>query len=283
MPDYANCYAALAVTPETEWKTVRAQYKRLMGRWHPDRNADRRAYAEDRSKEITAAYRALERYHREYGVLPPLEAPAATGGAERARAPAAAGPRAAEAAVEASAAPGPRRRRRYAVAVATVAAAILGARLFVGPGTEEDAGADIAPPDRAAARSASADPAPGQHAGIGIGSTLGEVYSIQGVPSSTEGDAWYYGKSSIRFANGRVTRWDEHPDFPLRIDRRDALLLEARLFGVGSSKEQVRAAQGAPATETETVWTYGGSRVYFQNERVVHWDESPLQPLRAAR
>lgn len=51
-------------------------------------------------------------------------------------------------------------------------------------------------------------------------------------------------------------------------------------FGIGSTKEQVRAAQGSPSTESDTVWRYGASEVYFAGGRVVGWNAAPANPLR---
>lgn len=55
-----------------------------------------------------------------------------------------------------------------------------------------------------------------------------------------------------------------------------------RYFSMGSSKEEVRAIQGIPtrATDTDTVWTYGRSEVYFAGDRVVGWRIAPGYPLK---
>ena len=45
----------------------------------------------------------------------------------------------------------------------------------------------------------------------------------------------------------------------------------------------VQAALTIPVTETATVWDYGLSRVYFENNRVVRWEDSPMQRLRVSR
>jgi hypothetical protein len=117
---------------------------------------------------------------------------------------------------------------------------------------------------------------------IWTGSTLGEVYAVQGVPTSTEGETWHYGKSQIRFSQGKVISWNQHPDNPLRIARDEPVQIQDGIFEVGSTKDEVRAIQGTPVTETDTVWDYGPSRVHFKNNRVIHWEESPTQPLRVA-
>src|SRR5215831_9622710 len=76
MPEYSRYYAVLETTPDTSWSMLRARYRRLIGQWHPDRfsgDASEQKVAEERSKQITIAYRALEQYYRAHGVLPPLE------------------------------------------------------------------------------------------------------------------------------------------------------------------------------------------------------------------
>lgn len=39
------------------------------------------------------------------------------------------------------------------------------------------------------------------------GDTAGRVFEIQGVPSRTVGDIWYYGMSEVHFQEGRVKSW----------------------------------------------------------------------------
>lgn len=290
MHDYAGHYATLGVTPETDWKALRARYRKLVKQWHPDRfsaeGGDKRL-AEERTKEITLAYQALERYRREHGTLPPLDRPAVRfetgpGRATTARR---------EPSVEAVRRPiepkKPKRRSRrnaiLLIAAIATAAFVLTDHSRKEPQPEGPVQFENQRPLDAPASSEPTLQSPEQVPGIKIGSTFGEVVSIQGVPSSTQGNTWLYGRSRIRFAEGRVISWEEHPDSPLRIDRRLSTLHGAGLFGVGSTKQEVRAIQGLPSLETETVWQYGASRVHFKDSKVTHWEESPVQPLRAAR
>jgi hypothetical protein len=298
MHDYSACYATLGVTPDTDWKTLRARYRRLIGQWHPDRysaDATGKKVAEERTKHITLAYQTLERYRRDHGVLPPSQpALAAVGGKtpgpdagtrfDRASSTSRAEAATADAAVEGVAKPRPRRWRRLAIALVALGTATyfaLDSFKELEPSKTEPVEsaheADTAPQSPPSAE------IPQGAGGIRLGSTFGEVYTIQGVPNSTQGDTWHYGKSQIRFAQGKVISWEEHVDNPLRIDRDQAILRRERFFGVGSTKDEVRAVQGAPVTETDNVWYYAPSKVYFEHNRVVRWEESPMQPLRVAR
>jgi hypothetical protein len=295
MKDYSPYYAILRVTHDTDWKALRACYKRLVGQWHPDRfpaDGSERALAEERTKEITLAYQVIERYYRDHGVLPPMEsatdakntgtatrqADEASGGSSQTSANAAqVSPRAPEKSV-----PG----RRFGMLIVL---SVLVVGMFAAYHQSDD---DMQQPNEATADTRVSEIAPTEPTpqetpretgGISPGSTLGEVYAIQGIPTLTEGETWHYGKSSIRFAQGKVVSWTQHPDNPLRIARDQPIELREGVFDIGSTKDEVRSIQGTPVTETETVWDYGPSRVYFEHNRVVRWEASPLQPLHVAR
>jgi len=281
--DYSGCYATLGVTPDTEWNTLRSRYKRLIGTWHPDRyppGADK-AVAEERSKQITRAYKALETYRRRHGALPPLPsaAPAAAEPVEpdehsdSLRPERQAEPAFADAwGRESASRTKPRALRRIAVSLLAIGGL---AYLAIGQSwkleEDEPSASSTAEP---APQAADASDAPR----ISVGSTLGEVYSVQGVPTATKGDTWYYGQSQIQFLQGRVVSWVENPANPLRVTHDEPAGSGA--FGVGSTRAQVRAIQGPPVGESDTVWDYGPSRVFFEHDRVVRWEESPMHPLR---
>ena len=176
-----------------------------------------------------------------------------------------------------------RRGRGIALALLAVVTALYLADRYAGPfaPNHSQTGDKLEHQDPAATQAATEGPRPDLR-WIWPGSTLGEVYAIQGVPTSTQGETWHYGKSQIHFAQGKVISWSQHPDNPLRIARDQPIQTQEGIFEVGSTKDEVRAIQGTPVTETETVWDYGPSRVHFKNNRVTHWEESPMQPLRVA-
>jgi hypothetical protein len=294
MDDYSAFYAALGVDPDTDWETLRRRYKRLIGQWHPDRfsgDTASREIAEERSKQITIAYQTLWKYRRQHGVLPRGNGATEDKGAQ--------GPRRhadpasdrihsfdhAETGAMGATVSAPSksdRRRRVAFAFFAVVAALYLAERYVGPVAPEDSRPEDTPKRPELATQAPAVSPGSEPHWIWPGSTLGEVYAVQGVPTFTQGETWHYGKSQIRFAHGKVISWSQHPDNPLRIARDQPVQTQEGTFEIGSTKDEVRAVQGTPVTETETVWDYGPSRVHFKNSRVIHWEESPMQPLRVA-
>ena len=294
MDDYSRFYAALGVNPDTDWETLRGHYKRLIGKWHPDRfsgDTASRKIAEERSKQITIAYQALGNYRRKHGVLPPrtpaidecAQAPSlhADPVSDRANSQGHAGTGAMGATVsEDSKRPG--HEGRMVLALLALIGALYLADRYAGPIAQDDRPPSdrLEHPDPVAAQAPAESPRDLRW--IWPGSTVGEVYAVQGVPTSTQGETWHYGKSQIRFAQGKVISWNQHPDNPLRIARDQPVQMQEGTFDVGSTKDEVRAIQGTPVTETETVWDYGPSRVHFKNNRVTHWEDSPMQPLHVA-
>ncbi len=294
MDDYSSFYATLGVDPDTDWETLRGRYKRLIGQWHPDRFSGDTAstkIAEERSKQITIAYKTLGNYRREHGILPPGKRAVVDTGtqgprrhadavSERASSNDRADTATTGATVGERSKPRARRGPRITIALFTAIAALYLANRYLGliaPGDSPPSD-DLARPDTA--NEAPAESPRRESGWIWLGSTVGEVYAVQGVPTSTQGETWLYGKSQIRFANGKVISWNQHPENPLRIARDQPVQAQGGTFEVGSTKDQVRAIQGTPVTETDGIWDYGLSRVHFSNNRVIHWEESPMQPLR---
>jgi len=55
---------------------------------------------------------------------------------------------------------------------------------------------------------------------------------------------------------------------------------DRKSFGVGSTKEEVLAAQGSPDSSGANLWRYGDSEVYFLADRVVGWRNTSGNRLR---
>ena len=50
-----------------------------------------------------------------------------------------------------------------------------------------------------------------------FGDTPGKVFEIQGIPTRTVGDTWFYGASEVHFKKGVVASWHNSPDHPLKV------------------------------------------------------------------
>ena len=89
-----DLYATLQVAPHADGASIQAAYRRLALLYHPDRNPERLAWAEERMKRINAAYTVLSNAtkrqtydRRRFGTSPrPPSRPATTRTAARARA-----------------------------------------------------------------------------------------------------------------------------------------------------------------------------------------------------
>jgi hypothetical protein len=119
-----------------------------------------------------------------------------------------------------------------------------------------------------------------------IGATKRDVLAVEGKPASFTRQEWKYGPSAVYFNKGRVIGWDIWPGFPLKVrllPSGTAARNSPGYFTVGSSKDEVLAAQGTPTAFSKTQWIYGSSSVRFVDGRVVDWDVWPGFPLQARR
>jgi DnaJ domain len=294
---YSRNYRILGIQPGVSWKQLRQAYKRLVNTWHPDRfqqDTRRRKMAEEKTKDITQSYKELAEYYKRFGVLPMDAEKTVTPMAEDItpqNVPDTPSERENQHTKPPAVTPMPWRSTltgRIIVTVAVISVAYFMWLLIPSeqpdqleqngnpPALEEhtDHPSDT-PDDQYSSPQTSAEKQ------FTIGSSLGEVYAIQGVPTKTENDIWYYGNSKVYFSRGRVSRWEESSDHLLRVRiTPGAEKSTAKFFSKGSSKEEVRAVQGAPDRDAGSVWDYGLSRVYFEKDHVTGWNEVPLNPLR---
>ncbi len=295
---YAKNYHILGIQPGASWKELRRAYKSLVNMWHPDRfqqNSGQKKLAEEKTKEITQSYKELAEYYKTFGVLPIAQetTQTITDDAHSARVNQTSdtiktndpdlGAQTAPASI----------KHRYTLSTSRIifGAVLIGAAYFIWQWVPEKYPESTPAPENhiveADANSEHRDFNPlavPAEKSFTLGTPLGEVYAIQGIPTKTEKDIWYYGNSKIYFSKGRVARWEESPDHPLRAkvsDSDDKPVM--KFFSTGSSKEEVLAAQGAPDRDVGNVWDYGVSRVYFDKDHVSGWHNSPLNPLKIRR
>jgi hypothetical protein len=295
---FARSYSALELQPGSSWSEIRDAYQALIKKWHPDhfqQDSKKQRIAEERTMEITRAYKTLADYYRQHGSTPPDLVPVPS--PPPARPPETNAPPEytdqAEDVDNASATDAQARNSTsnpVAAAQWKTFAIVAGIALLLylwfldGP---PDSNLDTSPLPNSVVQntprpevSEKAIPQPADRF-FTLGSMLGEVYTIQGIPSKTEGGVWHYGKSRVYFVNGSVSRWDSHPDNPLRASINvDPVTTGKALIQRGSTKNEVRAIQGTPWHQTEREWVYGSSRIYFSGDVVTGWDESIRNPLK---
>ncbi|MCM2249592.1 MAG: hypothetical protein NDI58_03345 [Geothrix sp.] len=116
-----------------------------------------------------------------------------------------------------------------------------------------------------------------------IGSSKDEVLTVQGTPTKPGQYTWEYGFSKVEFdRNGKVSSW-----YGSRTDRLKVKMVPVAptssngYFTVGSSKDEVLAAQGTPTKPGRYTWEYGFSKVEFNgNGKVSGWSVSRTDRLR---
>jgi len=104
-----------------------------------------------------------------------------------------------------------------------------------------------------------------------VGSTKDQVVHAQGTPDSLTDTSFTYGTSKVYFENGKVKSWSVRSRaLKVRLLPKDAVGQRTH-FTLGSTKDEVLAAQGTPDAFTESEFSYGSSRVYFDKGRVQSW------------
>jgi hypothetical protein len=121
---------------------------------------------------------------------------------------------------------------------------------------------------------------------ITIGLTENEVKAIQGAPTSSSDQKLTYGNSELYFTAGKLSGWRIDPaSAPLRVKLwpDSPVNPDLAFFRLGSPKSVVVVVQGTPTYLSENQFGYGGSIVYFRDDRVVNWKDDPGSvPLRVA-
>ena len=292
---YLHSYTTLGLQPGAEWHDIRGAYKSLINKWHPDRfqqDADHYALAEERTMEITRAYNILVDYYRMHGSTPALPRPvtqvnpSASAYHATTVSPAAADAEPSyQSRASATATTGSQRWRGIALVAGIVWLLVYWSQNQPTDVDHTPATTPLVTPQVASHSTTEAPPAvhSPEHF-FTRGSKLGEVYAIQGIPTETVNGVWHYGKSRVYFVNGSVSHWENHPDNPLHAKLDAGPVPTAKnMIQRGSTKDEVRAIQGTPWIQTERIWSYGSSRIFFSDSVVTGWEESPLHPLKVQK
>jgi hypothetical protein len=303
---YRSSYRHLEIPPGSSWLEVRRAYKRLVKKWHPDHfhnDAKTQSIAAEKIKEINCAFDLLSQHYRTHGALPlsgepSVAEPGGTGSREAWRAAQQTARPVDHATTETDEhkqQPPVDEKKRSGTVTRLVLAALMGwfvYALWLAPelppasyAPEPGATADNTSPVIDTADSSQPEAAQ-PRSYFTYGSTIGDVYAVQGIPTKTTDNVWHYGKSKVYFTGGKVTHWEDDPTSPLKASADVSVSASHSVdsaFGIGSTKAQVRAIQGQPLREWANVWEYGMSKVYFDRDRVSGWYDSALNPLQVRK
>jgi DnaJ domain len=132
-----------------------------------------------------------------------------------------------------------------------------------------------APAKTAAQQPVRPEPAPRKlYPYVTIGSTKDEVLALQGPPTASSDDKLVYGRSELYLKDGSVIGWRIDPvSDPIRVKLwpEHSVDTSQDCFTVDSTKDDVLVVQGTPTAFSTDKFEYGGSEVYFHNNRVVRW------------
>ena len=202
--DFARLYAELGVDPACGIDGLRAAYRRVASRLHPDAGGGDGEIA--RLQQLNHAYHAATRFHREHGRLPGEPGPA---GRTRATPPGVVQAHAVERRVVAA----PRRNLRSLMLVGVLIALAAWIANPPRPGGPQQAkagdgghGAAGGPPAQGHAR---------VPARMAIGMSPAMVLEVSGKPLARSARRWDYGPSWIGYRCGVVADWYSSPLRPL--------------------------------------------------------------------
>jgi len=310
--NYKEYYNNLGLSPGCSYDQLKNTYRKLIKKWHPDKQDEllgkNKDLADRKAKEINIAFNKLSGYFKEHGKLPVISnysgntkktdrdrdasgsvftvQPAHSSTSQwsdsinTTKQPATDNQRKEQKPYHSS-----RTLKLISVSFAFFIAIII-AGIFFDKGNNKT---DYGPPNIDNINNNEIHDQFSLKTGksFGIGSSKGEVYSAQGVPTKTEGDIWFYGASKIIFNEGKVVEWIEQDPFVLNTANnkpmRKSAVTPLKYFVIGSKKSEVVAIQGQPIQAEYNVWYYGTSKIYFENNKVIGWHQSPLYPLKAKK
>ena len=282
--NYRRCYEVLQLDAGASWEELRKQYKRLAQHCHPDRyqeNADALRAAEEKLRELNAAYKILADYHRQHKRLP-------LGGASshsdwQFQDTSKLREREEQLRVE----------RRWSfldlpvskwMVFALPGSVILLVIMFLFSHSGSDADVESTdfsqelPPSVVRGEISVQN----EQRFFSYGDSWKKVVDVQGEPTAISGSTWFYGKSRVFFKDGHVVGWEHDGRNLLRVMGKapgSEKGGERRLIRLGNTKEDVLKIQGKPLMESDRRWDYGPSFIEFRDGKVVRWHSSVLRPL----
>jgi hypothetical protein len=98
-----------------------------------------------------------------------------------------------------------------------------------------------------------------------------------GDPTASSEKSLVYGRSELFLKDFCVIGWRIDATSPIRVKLWPASSVDPSLdhFEVGSSRDVVLVVQGTPTAFSTDKFEYGGSEVFFKDNRVVGWKDNP--------
>ncbi|MDQ7015530.1 MAG: J domain-containing protein [Gammaproteobacteria bacterium] len=208
---FSRYFKILGIEPSSDWQQVRKAYRHKARIWHPDRLPDIdniRAQAEEKFKDVNHAFHTLSAYHRRHGRLPNIQ-PRQTRSSNHTKSRSRATPKSTtNTSIQKQAKQWLARPLNRRILMSTALLMIAYGLWWPAIPTETSAPA----PET----NGSVQTQQKQTRLIDYGSSVSDVYEIQGTPTRTVGSVWLYGSSQILFENGVVVGWEENADTPLK-------------------------------------------------------------------
>lgn len=235
---FQECYTILGIAEASDWKSLRTKYKTLIQQHHPDRypeSTPEHTQAENKIRQYNLAYKIIFDYYKKNACLPPNSR------TKHEKIIRATPPRKKRPTVSQnkSSFKTPSRKKTFNTSKLVFVLSTIGFLIIlIIQSFFDDTQADIPqqtnfsienkkPLETTTKPIALINPSFNQsnesQQYFSLGSGLGEVILIQGKPSRTEGNIWYYGESTITFSNGVVVTWYRHPAHPLKAKLNESL------------------------------------------------------------
>ncbi len=236
---FKQCYEILNIQSDSDWNTAKKSYRKLIQKWHPDRQSDpeEKLQATNKIKDLTTAYSQLSDYYRQNGELPLNKQPkpiieesktdteksvkktdnddlSKTNPSQQKEPPS-------DYTIK-------NKTHKSAIVLSIIVVSLL---VIIYQNIDialEQIERDIDSPAKAPnAISKKQKTIKDSHKKIvkknavrekyfSYGSSITEVITVQGPPDKTNGNIWYYGKSEVHFIDGKVSYWFRSADRPLK-------------------------------------------------------------------
>lgn len=309
-PSIAKYLEILGASEHSSLNEIKQAYRDLASVWHPDRFSDNprlQDKATEKLKEINVAYEALVKYHEAHGGF--SAAPEEPGECGPEKAPEQE-PRdekdMSQAFAREEEATGKSWFARHMVLLSILIALCLVGIIYMvqarkridfkglpaysppyqatvaesGPGAGQ--AAKPASPEKPQPEKGKVVPPQKPARGnkyFTLGSSREQVLAALGAPQQSGENRWVYGSSYVEFTKGQVTGWLSSSLNPLNVRITPSRETRGDSFTLGSSRDQVAAAQGTPTQVSKNRWSWGFSYVDFEKERVKSWYSSSMEPL----